>query len=79
MFDIAESKRWGDFTQNTFVSSYLDTAFHFSGYKNGVFSQFIEPANVMLSENSNLASRRFSVLQKRLASLTTLASLLTRT
>ena len=64
MFDIAESKRWGDFTQNTFVSSYLDAAFHFSGYKNGVFSQFIEPANAILSENSNLASRRFSVLQK---------------
>ena len=66
MCDIAESKRWGDFTQNTFVSSYLDAAFHFSGYKNGVFSQFIEPANVILSENSNLASRRFSVLQKHI-------------
>ena len=66
MFNIAEDKRWGDFTQNTFVSSYLDAAFHFSGYKNGVFSQFIEPANALLSENSNLASRRFAVLQKQI-------------
>ena len=66
MFNIAEDKRWGDFTQNTFVSAYLDAAFHFSGYKNGVFSQFIEPANALLSENSNLASRRFAVLQKQI-------------
>ena len=64
MFEIAEDKRWGDFTQNTFVAAYLDAAFHFSGYKNGVFTKFIEPANTVLSENSNLASRRFAVLQK---------------
>ena len=48
-----------------FVSAYLDAAFHFSGYKNGVFTEFIEPANALLSENSNLASRRFTVLQKQ--------------
>ena len=66
MFNIAEDKRWGDFTQNTFASSYLDAAFHFSGYKNGVFSQFIEPANALLSENCNLASRRFEVLQRQI-------------
>ena len=62
MFGIAEDKRWGDFTQNTFVAAYLDAAFHFSGYKNGVFTKFIEPANSLLSENSNLANRRFTVL-----------------
>ena len=65
LFDIAEDRRWGDFTQNTFVSSYLDAAFHFSGYKNGVFTEFIQPANALLSENSNLATRRFTVLQKQ--------------
>ena len=63
MFDIAEDTRWGDFTQNTFVAAYLDAAFHFSGYKNGVFTKFIETANTVLSENRNLASRRFAVLQ----------------
>ena len=68
MFDIPEEKRWGDFTQNTFVAGYLDAAFHFSGYKNGVFTAFIEPANSLLSENSNLAPRRFAVLQKQVTS-----------
>ena len=65
LFDIAEDRRWGDFTQNTFMSAYLDAAFHFSGYKNDVFTKFIEPAIALLSENSNLASRRFTVLQKQ--------------
>ena len=68
MVDIPEDKRWGDFTQNTFVAGYLDSAFHFSGYKNGVFTAFIEPANALLSENSNLAPRRFAVLQRQVTS-----------
>ena len=65
MFDIAEDRRWGEFTQNTFVATYPDAAFHCSAYKNGVFTKFIEPANTVLSENSNLASRRFAVLQRQ--------------
>ena len=68
MVDMPEDKRWGDFTQNTFVAGYLDSAFHFSGFKNGVFTAFIEPANTLLSENSNLAPRRFAVLQRQVTS-----------
>ena len=56
------------FTQNTFVAGYLDAAFHFSGYKSGVFTKGIEPANTLLSENSNLAPRQFTVLQKQVTS-----------
>ena len=33
MFDMAEDKQCGDFTQNTFVATYLEAAFHLSGYK----------------------------------------------
>ena len=68
MVDMPEDKRWGDFTQNTFVAGYLDSALHFSGFKNGVFTAFIEPANTLLSENSNLAPKRFAVLQRQVTS-----------
>ena len=63
---LSPFRLWGDFTQNTFVSSFLDAAFHFSGYKNGVFTRFIEPVNVILSDNSTLPLHLFKRLQLQL-------------
>ena len=56
---------WGDFTQNTIVSSFLDAAFHFLGYKNGVFTKFIEPVDIILSENGTLPQHQFNRLQQQ--------------
>ena len=66
MVNMPAERLWGDFTQNTFVASFLDAAFHFSGYKNGVFMRFIEPVNVILSENSTLPQHLFKRLQQQL-------------
>ena len=66
MVNIPTDRIWGDFTQNTFAASFLDAAFHFSGYKNGVFTRFIEPVNSILSENSTLPQHLFKRLQLQL-------------
>ena len=64
-FNISVDRIWGDFTQNTNVLPFLDAAFHFSGYKNGVFTDFIAPANAILNDNSNLAVKRLASLQRK--------------
>ena len=66
MCNIPADRLWGDFTQNTFVATLLDAAFHFSGYKNGVFTRFIEPVNVILSDNSTLPTHLYKRLQLQL-------------
>ena len=66
MVNIPAEHLWGDFMQNTFVASFLDTVFHFSGYKNGIFMQFIELVNVILSKNSTLPQHLFKRLQLQL-------------
>ena len=50
------------------MSSFLDAAltFHFSGYKNDVFTRFIEPVNIILSENSTLSQHWFNRQQQQL-------------
>jgi hypothetical protein len=65
MYEAKESRRWGYATQNNAARGFLDNAFHFCGYDNGVFSAFIKPFNDILEENSDLTSKKKHTLQER--------------
>ena len=68
MHEATESRRWGYPTQNNVARSFLDNAFHFCGYDNGVFSAFIKPFNDILEENSDLSPKKKHTLQERVTS-----------
>ena len=72
MYETAENRRWGNPTQNNVAKVFLDNAFHFSGYNNGVFSDFISPFNDVLEENSDLTGEKKTTLQRRVMNAVTL-------
>lgn len=52
-FTIHKSRRWGNHTQNAAVTKYMDRFFHFEGYTNGAFHDFIDPAQDVLIKIAN--------------------------
>ena len=50
---VSKILRWGHYVYNSSVSVFLDRAFHFMGYENGVFSDFIAPVQAILADTAN--------------------------
>ena len=49
---VSKILRWGHHVDNSSVSVFLDRAFHFMGYENGVFSDFIAPVQAILVDTA---------------------------
>ena len=58
--------KWGAVAENEAVAKYLDRFFHFLGWNNGAFSQYMSTPNEMLRSNSSLPAVEFKILQKKI-------------
>ena len=47
---VSKAVRWSQYVHNAKVAVFLDRIFHFLGYKNGVFSDFIAPVQSLLED-----------------------------
>ena len=47
---VAKNVRWAQYVHNAKAATFLDRVFHFLGYKNGVFTNFIAPVQLLLED-----------------------------
>ena len=47
---VAKNVRWAQYAHNAKAATFLDRVFHFLGYKNGVFTNFIAPVQLLLED-----------------------------